>query len=80
MAQRHLSRAALDEAARQGSVYQRFSQFLAWRKEQPAFMHNNEISDLSGDAHEIVFERKSDQQVLRCRFNFETLSASFEEV
>lgn len=80
VAQRHLSRAALDEAARQGSVYQRFSQFLAWRKEQPAFMHNNEISDLSGDAHEIVFERKSDQQVLRCRFNFETLSASFEEV
>jgi len=80
IAQGHLKRAALDEVARPASVYNAFSGFLKWRKDQPAFMQANHMSDLSGGATQIVFNRVSEQQTLRCCFDFETLTASFEEV
>ncbi len=76
----HLERAGLDEARREGSVYNEFSAFLSWRRQQPAFMAANTISDLSGDSHRIVFDRVSDQQTIRCSFDFETLTTTFEEV
>ena len=76
----HLKRAGLDEAKRPNSVYNTFAEFLAWRKTQPAFMSANTMSDISGDAKTIVFDRISDTQTLRCSFDFETLSATFEEI
>ena len=80
VAEVHKSRAGLDEAKRSGSVYNQFSKFLKWRKEQPAFMSANEMSSLSGDANKIIFDRISATQTLRCTFDFDTLTASFEEV
>lgn len=80
IAEAHLSRAGLDEAKRKGSVYRQFADFLAWRKDQPAMMAANEMSELSGDDHEIIFDRLSPTQTLRCRFDFQTLTASFEEL
>ena len=38
------------------------------------------MSDVTGDAKTIVFDRISDQQTLRCNFDFETLIATFEEL
>lgn len=63
-----------------GSIYQQFAQFLAWRKNQPAIMNANTMSVVSGDAHTLVFDRISDAQTLRCTFDFDTLTASFEEI
>ena len=80
IAEAHLRRAGLDEAGRPASIYNAFAAFLKWRKEQPAMMSANEMGDLSGGPNEIIFDRVSDQQVLRCRFDFETLTATFEEV
>ncbi len=78
--QDHLHRAGLDEAAREGSVYNEFAAFLKWRKEQPAIMSSNKMSELTGDNKTLVFERIAEQQTLRCTFDFETLTATFEEV
>ena len=78
--QRHLERAALDEAARPDSIYNEFADFLRWRKEQPALMCANTMSDVTGGAKQIVFDRISEQQTLRCTFDFESLTATFEEI
>jgi alpha-glucosidase len=80
VAEAHLQRAALDEAERSGSVYNEFAAFLRWRKQQPAIMTSNQMSELSGGDREIVFDRISPQQTLRCTFNFDTLQATFEDV
>lgn len=77
---RHLARAGLDEAERQDSVYNEFARFLKWRKDQPAIMLANRMSDISGAANEIVFDRVSEQQTLRCSFDFESLTATFEDL
>jgi len=77
---RHLKRAALDEAERQGSVYNEFSEFLSWRRNQPAIMTANTMSELTGSRTQIVFDRLSDQQTLRCSFDFVSLTATFEEI
>ena len=76
----HLSRAGLDQAETPASVYREFSAFLQWRKTQPALMSANQMSELSGDGHHIIFDRISEQQTLRCSFDFLSLTASFEEV
>ena len=60
-------------------LYQEFSAFLHWRK-QPALMLANQISELSGEGHHIIFDRISEQQIIRCSFDFLSLTASFEEV
>ena len=78
--QKHLNRAALDEAAKSDSVYNAFAEFLKWRKNQPAIMQANTMSALSGDASQIVFDRISEKQTLRCVFDFESLTATFEEI
>lgn len=77
--QKHLNRAALDEAAKSDSVYNAFAEFLKWRKNQPAIIQANTMSGLSGDANQIVFDRISEKQTLRCVFDFESLTATFEE-
>ena len=77
---RHLQRAALDEVARDGSVYNEFAAFLKWRKDQPAFMTANTMTEVTGAATTIVFDRVSDLQTLRCTFDFELLTASFQEI
>ena len=76
----HMKRAALDEASRSGSIYAEFAAFLKWRKAQPAIMESNRMSELSGGPRQIVFDRESDSQTLRCCFDFDTLTASFEEI
>ena len=78
--QRHLQRAALDEADRPGSVYNEFAEFLKWRKNQPAIMSANTMSELTGGPDQIVFDRISQQQTLRCSFDFQSLTAAFEEL
>ena len=78
--QRHLKRAALDEAEKPESVYNGFAEFLAWRKQQPAMMSANTMSEITGGPNEIVFSRISEQQTLRCTFDFESLTATFEDV
>jgi len=80
VAEDHLQRAALDEAERAESVYNEFAAFLRWRKEQPAIMQSNTMTELTGGPREIVFDRVSDQQTLRCCFDFDTLKATFETV
>jgi len=80
VSEQHLERAALTAAETPDSVYQQFAAFLKWRKSQPAMMQANEMSALSGGPREIIFERISDEQTLRCRFDFDTLTASFEEM
>ena len=80
VASQHLERAALDMAARDGSVYREFAAFLKWRKTQPAMMEANQMSAISGGPDEIIFDRLSDRQSLRCRFDFQALTASFEAV
>ena len=80
IAEHHMARAALDQAGRSGSVYREFADFLAWRRKQPAIMEANEMSALSGGPRQIVFDRISERQTLRCCFDFDTLTASFEEV
>lgn len=80
IAAQHMERAALDQAARPGSLYRDFADFLSWRRSQPAMMNANEMSALSGGPKQIVFDRISEQQTLRCCFDFDTLTSSFEEV
>ena len=76
----HLARAGLDEAERPGSVYCQFAEFLAWRKAQPAMMRANNMTLVASGPKEIVFDRMSETQNLRCRFDFETLTASIAEI
>ena len=76
----HLQRAALDEAERPDSVYNAFAAFLRWRRNQPAIMRSNTMSELTGGPNQIVFDRLSDDQTLRCCFDFETLQATFEDL
>ena len=80
VAEAHLSRAGLDEATKDASVYNQMAAFLKWRKSQPAMMSANQMSALSGDDSQIIFDRISDEQTLRCCFDFKTLTASFEEI
>ena len=80
IAEAHLTRAGLDEAKRANSVYTQFSEFLKWRKNQPAFMAANEMSEITGGESQIIFDRISSKQVLRCCFDFDTLTAKFEEL
>ena len=80
VAEAHLSRAGLDEAEKDSSVYNQMAAFLKWRKSQPAMMSANQMSELSGDDSQIIFDRISDTQTLRCCFDFKTLTASFEEI
>lgn len=77
---KHLDRGGIDQMKTSGSVYQRLAEFLAWRKTQPALMTANHMTALTGDAHEIIFDRRVDDQTLRCRFDFNQLTASFEEI
>lgn len=80
VASSHLGRAGLDEAERSGSIYTKFSTFLKWRKEQPALMTANRMGPISGGKRQIIFDRLSDQQTLRCCFDFDGLEASFREI
>jgi len=80
IAQGHLVRAGLDEAARVGSVYNDYAAFLKWRKTQPAMMQANTMTEISGADHQIIFDRVCDQQTLRCCFDFKALTATFEEI
>ncbi len=80
IAEQHFMRAALDEVEKKESVYNQFADFLSWRKNQPAFMQANNMSELTGSAAQIVFDRKSPQQTLRCSFDFESLTATFEDI
>ena len=77
---RHLQRAALDEMERPASVYNQFAEFLQWRKKQPAIMSANTMSEVTGNQKELVFDRISEQQSLRCNFDFESLTATFKEI
>ena len=77
---KHLKRGGIDQMKMSGSVYQRLAEFLAWRKTQPALMTANHMSALTGEAHEIIFDRSAAKQTLRCRFDFNNLTASFEEI
>ncbi|MGC6517182.1 MAG: alpha-amylase family glycosyl hydrolase [Candidatus Puniceispirillaceae bacterium] len=80
VAEAHLPKAGLDAAGRDDSIYRQLAAFLKWRKEQPAMMTANQMSSLSGEAHQIIFDRISHTQTLRCCFDFKTLTATFEEV
>ena len=80
ISEQHMARAALEQAARSGSIYCEFANFLHWRRMQPAFMDANEMSALAGGPQQIVFDRISAPQRLRCCFDFDTLTVSFEEV
>ena len=80
IAEPHLEKAALEMAINTKSVYSKFSKFLKWRKKQPAMMHANIMSEVSGGPKEIIFDRMSDSQKLRCKFDFEMVKATFEEV
>ena len=75
----HLLRAGLDEAARPKSIYNQISSFLKWRKKQPAMMDANTMKQINCGSKQIIFDRISDTQSLRCFFDFETLTASFTE-
>ena len=41
---------------------------------------SNKMSELSGGMREIIFDRESETQILRCKFDFELVKATFEEV
>ncbi|MBR35498.1 MAG: alpha-glucosidase, partial [Rhodobacteraceae bacterium] len=76
----HLEKAGLDMAKNEGSIYNKFSSFLKWRKQQPAMMTANNMSSITGGPKEIIFDRISKTQILRCKFDFELVKATFEEV
>ena len=80
VADSHLKRAGLDQAAQSGSVYNQMSDFLKWRKSQPAMMDANTIDMIESNAKQIVFDRISDNQTLRCCFDFTDLTTSFTEI
>ena len=77
---KHLKKAALQEVKRPDSIYNLFAHFLMWRKKQPAFVEANKMTALSGNQRQIIFDRISERQTLRCCFDFESLTASFEEI
>ena len=64
----------------EGSIYNKFSSVLKWRKQQPAMMTANNMSSITGGPKEISFDRISKTQILRCKFDFELVKATFEEV
>tara|TARA_Y100001978_G_C23505755_1_gene343203 strand:- start:388 stop:708 length:321 start_codon:yes stop_codon:yes gene_type:complete len=76
----HMEKAGLDMAKSEGSIYNKFSSFLKWRRKQPAMISSNKMSELSGGPSEIIFDRESETQILRCKFDFELVEATFEEV
>ena len=76
----HLEKAGLDMAKSEGSIYNKFSSFLKWRRKQPAMISSNKMSELFGGPSEIIFDRESETQILRCKFDFELVKATFEEV
>lgn len=80
IAEKHIQRSGIDEAARSGSVYDQFSKFLAWRAKQPAMVHANSMTEIKGGPKQIIFDRISAQQKLRFCFDFETLTTSVTEV
>ncbi len=80
VADAHLPRAGLDATENANSIYTQFAQFLKWRKTQPAFTHANKMSQITGGENEICFNRISPHQTIRCRFDFNSLTASFEEI
>ena len=80
VAKAHMARAGLDQAARPASVYNQFAEFLTWRKNQPALMTANDMTPLRGEDHVIEFDRICPTQTLRCRFDFKTLTAQFQEI
>jgi alpha-glucosidase len=43
-------------------------------------MQANIMSEVSGGPKEIIFDRMSSYQKLRCKFDFEMVKATFEEV
>ena len=75
----HLERAGIDEMNRPESVYNQFSSFLKWRKTQPAIMAANTMELINSRDHQIIFDRISNNQSLRCCFDFNTLTTSFSE-
>ena len=80
IAEVHLEKAGLGMAKNTKSIYGEFSKFLQWRKKQSAMMHANIMSKVSGGPKEIIFNRVSNYQKLRCKFDFEKVKATFEEV
>ena len=70
----------MSQAGKLDSIYNKFAAFLKWRKNQPALMSANEITTPTGGPKKIIFIRKSETQILRCIFDFEHLTASFEEI
>lgn len=80
IAKTHLARAGLDEVKRGKSVYNQYAAFLKWRKDQPALIQANTMSDVYGEEHQIIFDRISETQNLRCCFDFTALTATFEEI
>ena len=80
IAEVHLEKAGLGMAKNTKSIYGEFSKFLQWRKKQSAMMHANIMSKVSGGPKEIIFDRVSNYQKLRCKFDFEMVKATFEEV
>ena len=75
----HLERAGIDEMNRPESIYNQFATFLKWRKKQPAIMEANTMRLINSNKHEIIFDRVSSNQTLRCCFDFNTLITSFSE-
>ena len=47
---------------------------------EPAMMTANNMSSIAGGPAEIIFDRISETQILRCKFDFELVKATFEEV
>ncbi len=80
ISQKHVKKAALDAVKRSKSIYNEFSNFLKWRKKQPAMMTANNMTKPSGGSREIIFERRADKQNLRCIFDFDRLTTEFKEV
>lgn len=80
VSENHLNKAGLGEAKKSDSIYQRFSKFLKWRKSQPALMEANQMNLLKTNTKQISFDRVSKSQNLRCTFDFENLTSTFEEV
>ena len=80
IAEVHLEKAGLEMAKNTKSIYSEFSKFLRWRKMQPAMMQANIMSEISGGSREIIFDRVSNYQKIRCKFDFEKVKATFEEV
>ena len=76
----HYKKAALEAANKPSSIYSQLSEFLKWRKEQPAMISANIMTKPWGDERKIIFERRADKQNLRCMFDFGKLTAEFKEV